>query len=212
MTDQQQAVGRPGRYQRSIAGGIGSMIVLVLVVLAFVVFRGAFRDNEATERRAGRLPRCGRPGPGGRHAGGLPTVPPEGWTATSVDYDPGDRPGWGVGMLTDDGKFVGVRQEDEDLDSPARHLRRRGRGRGRRGDVEGAIVPEWQEWSDAGGDHAYAAAVGDYEVLVYGSASTDDLLTIVRSLSDAPSRRWVEEAASAPVTKPGESGGHRRVS
>ena len=52
--------------------------------------------------------------------------------------------------------------------------------------VDGAIVPEWQEWSDAGGDHAYSATVGDTEVLVYGSAPTEDLLTIVRSLTDAP--------------------------
>jgi hypothetical protein len=52
--------------------------------------------------------------------------------------------------------------------------------------VEGAIVPEWQEWSDAGGDHAYSATVGDTQVLVYGSAPTEDLLTVVRSLTDAP--------------------------
>jgi hypothetical protein len=31
-----------------------------------------------------------------------------------------------------------------------------------------------------------AATVGDYEVLVYGSAPVGDLLTVVRSLTDAP--------------------------
>ena len=39
---------------------------------------------------------------------------PSGWVATSVDYLPGDRPAFGVGMLTADGKFVGMRQQDID--------------------------------------------------------------------------------------------------
>ena len=29
---------------------------------------------------------------------------------------PGERPAWGIGMLTDDGRFVGVRQEAADVD------------------------------------------------------------------------------------------------
>ena len=49
MSDQQQPVGRAGRYQRSIAGGVGSLIVLVVVVLAFVAFRAVFRDNDAVD-------------------------------------------------------------------------------------------------------------------------------------------------------------------
>ena len=52
--------------------------------------------------------------------------------------------------------------------------------------MDSSVAPEWQEWSDAGGDHAYSATVGETEVLVYGSAPTEDLLTIVRSLTDAP--------------------------
>ena len=100
---------------------------------------------------------------------------------------PGERPAFGVGMLTDDDQFVGVRQEDDDLADPARDAT--STTTPSKGDVvtvDGAIVPEWQEWSDAGGDHAYAATVGDTEVLVYGSAPTEDLLTVVRSLTDAP--------------------------
>ena len=71
--------------------------------------------------------------------------------------------------------------------------------------VEGAIVPEWQEWSDAGGDHAYSATVGDSEVLVYGSAPTEDLLTVVRvadrrtgGLSQSSSPRAASSRARAP--------------
>ena len=115
-----------------------------------------------------------------------PPALPEGWMPTSVAFDPGERPAWGVGMLTDDGKFVGLRQEDDDLDSLLETYVDEDPVEGDTISVDGAIVPEWQEWSDAGGDHAYAATVGDFEILVYGSAPTDDLLTIVRSLTDAP--------------------------
>ena len=52
--------------------------------------------------------------------------------------------------------------------------------------VDSPLASEWQEWSGADGDHAYAASVGDDEVLVYGSASTADLLTMVEALTDAP--------------------------
>ena len=193
MTDQQQEerpegrpAERPGRYQRSIAGGIGSMIVLVLLVLAFVLIRGALRDNDAVDVEP--VDYLSVVGPA-QEAGLRVVYPrslPEGWTPTSVSFDPGDRPAWGVGMLTDDGKFVGVRQEDVDLDSLLDTYVDEDAVEGGTVTVDGAIVPEWQEWSDAGGDEAYAASIGDYEVLVYGSAPTEDLLTIVRSLTDTP--------------------------
>jgi len=177
---------RPGRYERTIAGGVGSMIVLVLVVLAFVGLRAVFRDNDAVD--VDPVDYLSVVGPA--QDAGVPVVYPptlpDGWKATSVDFDPGDRPAWGVGMLTDDGKFVGVRQEDADLDSLLDTYVDEDATEGDTVTVEGALVPEWQEWSDAGGDHAYAASIGDYEILVYGPAPTDDLLTIVRSLTDAP--------------------------
>jgi hypothetical protein len=189
VADQQQAErpeGRPGRYQRSIAGGIGSLIVLVVVVLAFVFFRGVFRDNGAVEVDPVDYLAVVGPAQQARMRVVYPPSLPSGWKATSVDFDPGERPAWGVGMLTDDGKFVGVRQEDSSLDSLLDANVDEDAVEGDTVTVEGAIVPEWQEWSDEGGDHAYAASVGDYEVLVFGTASTDDLLTIVRSLTDAP--------------------------
>jgi hypothetical protein len=185
VTDQ-QAEGRPGRYQRTISGGIGSMIVLVLVVLAFVFFRGVFRGNDAVELEP--IDNLSIVGPA-QDAGFdivYPPSLPEGWKVTSVDYDRGTRPAWGIGMLTDDGKFVGLRQEDEDVDSLLETHVDEDPVRGEVVTVDGAIVPEWQEWSDSGGDAAYSATLGEDEVLVWGSAPAEDLLTVVRSLTDAP--------------------------
>jgi hypothetical protein len=186
VSDQQQPVGRGGRYQRSIAGGIGSLIVLIAVVLAFVAFRAVFRDNDAVDVEAVDYLAVVAPAQEAGIRVVYPPSLPEGWTATSVAFVPGERPAFGVGMLTDDDLFVGVRQADEEL---ADLLETYVDTQVVKGDVvtlDGAIVPEWQEWSDDGGDHAYSATVGDTEVLVYGSAPTEDLLTVVRSLTDAP--------------------------
>lgn len=185
MTDQRGAEGRPGRYQRTIAGGIGSMIVLVLVVLAFVFLRGAFRDNDGVEVETVDYLAIVAPAQQSGFEMVYPPSLPKGWRATSVDYDPGTRPAWGVGMLTDEGDFVGVRQEDVDIEDLVDFHVDEAAARGERVRVDGAIAPEWQEWSDDGGDHAFSATVGDYEVLVYGPAPVEDLLTIVRSLTDA---------------------------
>ena len=186
MSEEQQPDGRAGRYQRSIAGGVGSMIVLLLVVLAFVALRGIFRDNDGVDvEPVDYLAVVGPAQEAGIQVVYPPSLP-QGWAATSVDFVPGDRPGFGVGMLTDDEKFVGVRQQDDDLASMLETYVDDDAVEGDTVSVDSSVAPEWQEWSDAGGDHAYSATVGETEVLVYGSAPTEDLLTIVRSLTDAP--------------------------
>jgi hypothetical protein len=186
VSDQLQPVGRAGRYQRSIAGGVGSLIVLVVVVLAFVGFRALFRDNDAVEVEPVDYLAVVAPAQEAGIQIVYPPSLPEGWTATSVDFVPGTRPAFGVGMLTDEDLYVGVRQADDELTTLLETYVDADAEKGDVVTVEGAIVPEWQEWSDAGGDHAYAARVGDDEVLVYGSASTADLKAFVESLTDDP--------------------------
>ncbi len=182
----QQTADGPGRYQRSIGGGVGAMVVLVVCVLAFVGLRSLTRDNgEVTPEAVDYLSAVEQVQSTGLAAVYPPSLP-SGWKATSIDYVPGKRPVWGIGMLTDDGKFVGVRQADENLSSLLTTYVDADPVQGDTVEVPGALTEEWQEWSDDGGDHAYSASLGDDEVLVYGRAPTEDLLTIVRSLTDAP--------------------------
>ena len=101
-------------------------------------------------------------------------------------------------MLTDNGQFVGVRQEDADLDSLLDTYVDEDATAGDTVTVDGAIVPEWQEWSDAGGDHAYAASIGDYEILVYGPAPKDDLLTIVKLTHRRTGSRLTRRPRNSP--------------
>ena len=182
----QQTADGPGRYQRSIGGGVGAMVVLVVLVLAFVVLRSCTRDNpDVTPEAVDYLSAVGPVEDAGLAAVYPPSLP-SGWKATSIDFVPGERPALGIGMLTDDGLFVGIRQADADLSSMLETYVDADAVQGDTVTVPGALTEQWQEWSDAGGDHAYSASLGDTEVLVYGTAPTEDLLTIVGSLTDAP--------------------------
>ena len=49
--------------------------------------------------------------------------------------------------------------------------------------ISGSVAPEWQTFSDPGGDHAFAAELGEETVLVYGSAPEDELRALVASLT-----------------------------
>lgn len=184
---------KPGRYQRSFGGLIGSMIVLVLAVLAVVVFRETFRDTPEVEPEAvDYLPLVTALQDAGREVAYPPTLP-EGWIVTSVDSVPGERPSWGLGMLTDDGAFVGVRQQDDDVDDlVAEHI---DENASHDGPVElaSALTPagtSWDSFSDEGGDHGFATEIssdaGEETLLVYGSASVADLQDLVGLLTLDP--------------------------
>ncbi len=178
---------RPGRYQRSANGLLAALVVTVLAVVGFVGFRALFgRDLEVEPQRIDYLGTVVL-----FQEAGAPVVYPEalppGWIATNVNVERGERPAFGMSLLTDDDEFVGVRQEDEsvgdlldlyldsdEVDEEAAY------------DASGSVATTWEGYSDPGGDFAYVAAVGDATVLVYGSASAEDLQAVVESLTDEP--------------------------
>ena len=92
-----------GRYQRSFAGMIGAMIVLVLVVGAFVLFRDAIREEPANPVEAVEIE---RPVEYARSEADFdllaPDELPDGWIATSVRFTQGEEQAWHLGLLTDD--------------------------------------------------------------------------------------------------------------
>ena len=177
---------RPARYPRTANGLIGSLIVTLLVIGAFVALRALNRnDLEVKPTAVDYLASVAY----AQDSGYDPVYPaslPEGWVATSVDFTPGDRPAWGIGMLTDDGKFVGLRQADESLDDLLHTYVDKDPAEGDRVEVTGSVASSWRTFSDSGGDHAYAAEVAGDTVLVYGSASTADLREVVDDLTLAP--------------------------
>ncbi len=176
---------RPGRYNRSTGGLIGSMIVLLVVVLGLVVFRGAFRETPDYEpehidylelvtsvQQAGLTPL-------------YPPQLPEGWYVKDASFDSSDRPSLDLVFATDDGHTAGLHQED----ASERDLLTTYVGDGATEDPSRTLTTDgttWTAWVDTDGDHAYTTEHGEDTVLVYSSGDPDALTALVASLTDVP--------------------------
>jgi len=175
--------GRPGRYPRTTGGLLGAIIVLVLVVVAFVLVRGTFRETPTYE-----------PEPidylalvtSVQETGAVPAYPealPDGWFVKDAAFTPGDRPVLDLAMTTADERFAGLHQEDRSVDELVGTYVGGDATEGDPVQIAGTVAAQWQTFSDPGGDHAFAAEVGEETVLVYGSASEDELRALVESLT-----------------------------
>lgn len=175
--------GRPGRYPRTTGGLIGSIIVLVLVVIGIVLFRGAFRETPTYEpepidylalvtsvQQVGLTP-------------AYPAQLPEGWYVKDASFTPGERPVLDLAMTTADDRFAGLHQEDRSAAELVDTYVGADATEGDPVQISGTVAPEWQTYSDPGGDHAFAAELGEETVLVYGSAPEEDLRALVESLT-----------------------------
>jgi hypothetical protein len=167
--------GQTSRYTRSFGGMTGALIVTVVAVLAFVAWRGLFRtDVDDTPvavdwRESVEL----------AQQADLEVVHPRelpaGWIATSVELSAGDDPRWGMGVLTDEGRFVGIRQQDTSVDDLVELYVDDEAEPGDDASVSSQITGTWQTWTDEGGDRGYATELGDEALLVYGSAPAQDI-------------------------------------
>jgi hypothetical protein len=169
------------RYQRSFGGMVGAMLVLVLVVLAFVVFRDLNRNDppDPVHAEDWRTPlRFAREDAPFRVL--APERLPTGWIATSVRYQEGRRPSWHLGMLTKDQHYVGLEQAVRPVDGMVAEFVDEQAAPGDDVDVDGAT---WQSWSDEGGDHALTRRADGVTTLVVGTVPADDLAGFVATLS-----------------------------
>lgn len=175
---------KPGRYQRSTSGLVGALIVTLLAIGAFVAFRALNREElEIKPEPIDYLAAVEQL----QDSGSRPVHPPrlpEGWIATSVDVVPGRRDTWGLGVLTDEGAFVGIRQADSSAESLVEEYVD---AEAAEGDVlgipESDVAVEWLSWTDEGGDTGYSAEVGQQSVLVYGSAPAAEIQAYVATLT-----------------------------
>ena len=105
------------RLSRS-SGLIGALLILLLVVVGFVLFRDANRtqpDNRVVEvdwratatyaRKEAEFDLL------------APRRLPEGWRATSARFGAGDARMWHLGLLTDEGRYVGLEQAPDSPDT-----------------------------------------------------------------------------------------------
>lgn len=146
-----------GRYQRSTGGLVGAMVVTVLAVVAFAAFNALRTDRRPAPVRAVDYTAMLRAGRADHKLLVMaPATLPTGWKATSALYETGSDPTWHLGLLTDDGKYVGVEEArggvsdlvEEHVDPDAQQ--------GKDVTIAGET---YQTWTDAGGDYAVSRTV-----------------------------------------------------
>lgn len=175
-----------GRYQRSAAGLVIALVITVLAVTGFVAARSLLsNDLEVGPEPVDHLAAVRQAQDGGLEPAYLPELP-DGWQATGVEIVAGDRPGFALKLLTDDDRFIGIRQEDESADDLVDTFIDEDASEDEEVDVAGSLAPSWETYSDEGGDLGYAAEVDGLTVLVYGSAGRDDVESVVAALTTRP--------------------------
>lgn len=145
---------------------MGAMVILVAVVLGYVAFRELNRADPASpvdEVDYTRTVEFAR----GQAGFDLlaPARLPEGWRATSVDFVPGEEGRWHLGMLTDEGQYVGLEQSTASAESMVQTHVDPEAARGGPVTVEGE---RWRTWTDDSGDLALVRSTGDTTTLVVG--------------------------------------------
>lgn len=182
--------GRPGRYSRSFNGLIGAMLITVVAVVAFTVFRGVFSDDGTFEPTpVDYLGLVEQIQDSGFDLVYPATLPPD-WVATDTDVTPGDPPDFALSVLTDNREYVGLRVDDgaredllESLVDEAYEERDPLVLDAASGDP---VATDWDGYGDEGGDTAYATVIGGQQVLVYGSASPEQLAAFIALLTEQP--------------------------
>lgn len=179
---------QPGRYQRSASGLIGALVILLGLIAAFVAFRAITRnDLDVRPEPVDYLASVAN-----AQAAGLDVVYPRslpaGWIASTVQLAPVAERSFGISMLTDDDLFVGLRQDDQELDQLLATYVDDDPTEGDTVEIDSALGSRWRSFTDVGGDTAYAAQSGpdDTWVLVYGSATPAQLERIVADLTTDP--------------------------
>ncbi|HSV41546.1 MAG TPA: DUF4245 domain-containing protein [Nocardioidaceae bacterium] len=171
---------RAGRYQRSFSGMVGALLVLLAVILVLVLLRDGARDDvpdpvraidysESLEfyRAEAEFPLL------------APPSLPDGWKATSVSFKPARPQTWHLGVLTDEGRYIGLEQSrDTESTMVAEHV-----DPGATDTDPVTIAGErWNAYRDEGGDYALARRSGGITTLVVGTATEDELVAYVDSL------------------------------
>jgi Protein of unknown function (DUF4245) len=182
---------RPSRYDRNFGGLLAAMVVTVLFVAAYVGFRALTRDQPDLEPDVDYAS-CVAYLQEADVSVVYPQELPSGWRASVIHYVGGNPPEWRIGLLTGDDEFVGVVQQQDDVDDLLTQYVDENPSQGEDATpANGLGATVWQTWSDAGGDHAFSTELSSgplagESLLVYGSAPVTDQEAVLRALTLDP--------------------------
>lgn len=171
-----------------MAGMVGAMGITLLLILGFVLFRAVNREEVDYEPvPVDYLPVVEGIG---ASTGLRPAYPPtldEGWVATLAAWEQ-DTLTWKLNLLTDEGRFLGVRQSRRQLgESLVEQYVDEAAEEGATLELGGALGGEWVEWSD-GSDYALVRETDDEALLVVGTGSEAEVRDLAESLVVRPVR------------------------
>jgi hypothetical protein len=184
---------QPGRYQRSFGGIVGALLVLVLGIGAFVVLRDVTRVDPPDPVRPVDYVQPARFAQQAAPFEVLtPRVLPDGWTATSVRFEPAaDDQSWHVGVLTAEQRYIGIEQGERTVGAMVAEFVDAQAQEGGEVQIEGRA---WRIYTDPGrdpeadpstaprGDLALVRQDDGATTLVVGTVSEDQLIEYVSSL------------------------------
>lgn len=166
-----------------MAGMTGAMIVLVACVIAFVLFRETTRDVPEVKPEAIDWTTLVASIQAQDHEVVHPAELEDGWIATNIEFLPKEPVTFGLSLLTEEGRYVGLRQEDERLEDLLETYVDEEAAEGDPVEIEGDLGGQWQTFTDEGGDTALVLDRKDHYVMVFGSASKDELLDFASTLT-----------------------------
>lgn len=196
--------GRPARYERTFSGLVASLVVTVLVIGAFVLFRAAVRtdpdgspsavDWQSTVREVPASDRLVHP-----------TTVPAGWKVTSANYLPGrvpDARSWDLGALTSQGDFAGLAQRGSGLGSLVSAYIDKNAKEGAAVTIRSPLGTTWRSFTDSGGDYGVGleltGGLAGQALLVYGTASPSVIRSYAASLTGDP----LPQPSTSPSSSP----------
>jgi hypothetical protein len=142
---------KPNRYELPLSNMVGAMVVVLIFVLAFVIFRALNRDNSSvTPEAVNYQPIAAAGRADGRIDVWAPPTLPKGWKASAARYDTGTNPHWH--LSASDGKhYLGVEEGIDGLQAEL-HLALQGSPMPA-GKVQiGSVI--WSVYTDTQGNYA----------------------------------------------------------
>jgi hypothetical protein len=164
---------------------VGAMIVTLLVIIAFVAFRALNRDELSVDPQAvDYLQTVEALQQGTDLDPAYPVKLPAGWIATRAVFS-ADNLAWELDVLTDQKKYIGVRQAAmPEKDLVKKYVDEKGL-RASEVTLKGAVTPTWQSWTVDGDDTAYTTELGGSggeHLLVFGAAGASEVKAFAASL------------------------------